>query len=161
MIFKIILPRSVQTPNSDKNWQTSCPLQTFVCNISRHLEFVIEQGHRVNWVSGSLDSRVTGSQHVTQFHVCHGPQSSLEDQVGLTPKGQETGVVRSSSRPRHTTGLPTVESDLAPMRRLTSYHRAQNRRGWSVLVGKQHPPSDEPDDDNDDDVRLVLPALSP
>jgi len=25
------------------------------------LEFIIEQGHRVNWVSGSLDSRVTGS----------------------------------------------------------------------------------------------------
>jgi len=31
--------------------------------ISRHLEFIrpIEHGHRVNWVSGSLDSRVTGS----------------------------------------------------------------------------------------------------
>jgi len=29
--------------------------------ISLHLEFIIEQGHRVNWVSGSLDSRVTGS----------------------------------------------------------------------------------------------------
>jgi len=26
------------------NWQTSCPLQTFVYNISRHLEFIIEQG---------------------------------------------------------------------------------------------------------------------
>ena len=25
------------------------------------MEFIIEQGHRVNWVSGSLDSRVTGS----------------------------------------------------------------------------------------------------
>jgi len=36
MIFKSLLSRSVQTPNSDKNWQTSCPLQTFVCNISRH-----------------------------------------------------------------------------------------------------------------------------
>ena len=61
MIFKILLSRSVQTPNSDKNRQTSCPLQTFVCNRSRHLEFIIEHGHRVNWVSGSLDSRVTGS----------------------------------------------------------------------------------------------------
>jgi len=30
-------------------------------HIRRHLEFIIEQGHRVNWVSGSLDSRVTGS----------------------------------------------------------------------------------------------------
>ena len=30
-------------------------------HISRHLEFIVEQGHRVNWVSGSLDSRVTGS----------------------------------------------------------------------------------------------------
>jgi len=29
--------------------------------ISRHLEFIIEQGHRVNWVFESLDSRVTGS----------------------------------------------------------------------------------------------------
>jgi len=69
MIFKILLSRSVQTPNGDKKWQTSCPLQTFVCNISRHLEFIIEQGHRINWVSGSLDSRVTGSQNVIQFHV--------------------------------------------------------------------------------------------
>jgi len=30
-------------------------------HISRHLEFIIEQGHRVDWFSGSLDSRVTGS----------------------------------------------------------------------------------------------------
>ena len=55
----MLLFRSVQTPNSDKNWQTSCPLQTLVCNISRHLEFIIEQGHQINWVFGSLDSRVT------------------------------------------------------------------------------------------------------
>ena len=61
MIFNILLSRSVQTPNSDKNWQTSRPLQTSLCNISRHMEFIIEQGHRVNWVSGSLDCRVTGS----------------------------------------------------------------------------------------------------
>ena len=74
MIFKILLSRSVQTPNSDNNWQTSCPLQTFVCNISRHLEFIIEQGHRVNWVSESLDSQVTGSHNVTQFHVCVVPR---------------------------------------------------------------------------------------
>ena len=31
------------------------------------LEFITEQGHRVNWVFGSLDSRVVGSQNVTQF----------------------------------------------------------------------------------------------
>ena len=30
-------------------------------HISRHLEFIIEQGHRVNWVSGSLNFRVTES----------------------------------------------------------------------------------------------------
>ena len=30
-------------------------------HISRHLEFIIKQGHRVNWVFGSLDCRVTGS----------------------------------------------------------------------------------------------------
>ena len=29
--------------------------------LSRHLEFITEQDHRVNWISGSLDSRVTGS----------------------------------------------------------------------------------------------------
>jgi len=45
-------------------------MQTFVCNMSRHLEFIIEQGRRVNWVSGSLDSRVTGSHNVTEFHLC-------------------------------------------------------------------------------------------
>ena len=39
-------------------------------HISRHSEFIIQQGHRVNWVFGSLDSRVTGSQNVTQFHLC-------------------------------------------------------------------------------------------
>ena len=38
-------------------------------HIIPHLEFIIEQGHRVNWVSGSLDFRVAGSQNVTQFHV--------------------------------------------------------------------------------------------
>jgi len=30
-------------------------------HISRHLKFIIEKGHRVNWVSESLDSWVTGS----------------------------------------------------------------------------------------------------
>ena len=30
-------------------------------HISRHLEFIIEQGHLINWVSGLLDFRVTGS----------------------------------------------------------------------------------------------------
>jgi len=30
-------------------------------HIRWHLEFITEQGHRVNWVSGSLDSRLTGS----------------------------------------------------------------------------------------------------
>ena len=39
-------------------------------HVSRHSEFIIDQCYRVNWVSGSLDSRVTGSQNVTQFHVC-------------------------------------------------------------------------------------------
>jgi len=41
-------------------WLSCTPL-----HISQHLEFIIDQGHRVNWVSWSLDSRVTGSQ----FHV--------------------------------------------------------------------------------------------
>jgi len=37
---------------------------------SRHLEFITEQGLWLNRVTGSLDSRVTGSQNVSQFHVC-------------------------------------------------------------------------------------------
>jgi len=55
MIFKILLSRSVQTLNSDKNWQSSCPLQTFVCNIRVG---VMEHGHRVNWVYGSLGHKM-------------------------------------------------------------------------------------------------------
>jgi len=50
---------------------------------SWHLEFIIEQGHRVNWVSGSLDSRVTGSlghkmwpRSMSGWHVTL-PHSSL------------------------------------------------------------------------------------
>ena len=65
MIFKILLSRSLQTLNSDKNWQTCRPLQTFVCKISRHLEFIIEQGHRVagfpgRWVTKSIVSTESG-----------------------------------------------------------------------------------------------------
>jgi len=67
MIFQILLYRSVQTPNSDENWQT------LVCNISRHLEFIIEQGHRVCQlglrVAGFLGHWVAGSQNVTQFRL--------------------------------------------------------------------------------------------
>jgi len=77
----------VQTPNSDKNWQTSCPLQTFVCNISRHLEFIIEQGHRVNSVSGSLDSQVTGSLGHKMW------PSSMYGVQCLYLKEQQTGVI--------------------------------------------------------------------
>jgi len=51
-LLKILLPESTSS------------------HISRHLElYIIEQGHRVNWISGSLYSRVTGSQNVTQFHL--------------------------------------------------------------------------------------------
>ena len=57
MIFKILLSRSAQTPNSDKNWKTSCPLQTFVCIISRHLEFIID---RWSGSPGQLGLRVAG-----------------------------------------------------------------------------------------------------
>jgi len=70
MTFKILLSRSVQTPNSDKNWQTSYPLQTFVCNVIRHLEFITEQGQLGLRVSGFPGHWVAGSQNVTQFHVC-------------------------------------------------------------------------------------------
>ena len=59
MIFKILLSRSVQTPNSDKNWQTSCPLQTFVCKSTFGVHH--RTGSPGQRVSGSLDSQVTGS----------------------------------------------------------------------------------------------------
>ena len=41
---------------------TSCPLQTFVCNISRHFEFIIEQlstGSPGRWIPGALGGWVT------------------------------------------------------------------------------------------------------
>ena len=70
-MLKILLSRSVQTSNSDKKWQTSCPLQTCVCHISRHLEFIIEEGHRVGLQVARFPGHwVAGSQNVTQFHVC-------------------------------------------------------------------------------------------
>ena len=61
---------------------------------SRHLEFIIEQGHRVNWVSGSLDSRVTGSQNVIQCYVnslqvANGPASlwaSADETANTSPR---------------------------------------------------------------------------
>ena len=58
---KVYFPEACKRQTAIKNWQTSCPLQTFVCNISRRLQFIIGEGHRVSWVSRSLDSRVTGS----------------------------------------------------------------------------------------------------
>ena len=78
MVFKILLPRSVQTPNSDKNWQTSCPLQTFVSNISRHFGFHYRTGPPGQLglrVAGFPGHWVAGSQNVTQFHVCRGLES--------------------------------------------------------------------------------------
>jgi len=71
MIFKILLCRSVQTPNSDKNWQTSCPLQTFVCNISWHLELkgspgqlgLRVAGFACRWVTKCLVSVCLCSAH--------------------------------------------------------------------------------------------------
>ena len=48
-------------PDNTSSWR-----QWRHCSI---FTFTIEQGHRVNWVSGSPDSRVTESQNVAQFHV--------------------------------------------------------------------------------------------
>ena len=45
-----------------------CILQPW-SHISRLLEFIIEQDHRVNWVSGSLDSRVTGLLGHKMWHT--------------------------------------------------------------------------------------------
>ena len=74
MIFKILLTRNVQMPNSDKTGNL-LPLQTFVCNISRHLEFIIHcrtgsPGQLGLRVAGFPDHWVAGSQNLTQFHPC-------------------------------------------------------------------------------------------
>jgi len=71
MIFKILLPRSVQTPNSDKNWQTSCPLQTFMLRKST-FGFHYRTGSPGQLglrVAGFPGHWVAGLQNVTQFHV--------------------------------------------------------------------------------------------
>ena len=57
----------MQTPNSDKNWQTSCPLQTFVCNNSTFGVYCRAGS------PGQLGLWVAGSQNVTQFHIWHRP----------------------------------------------------------------------------------------
>jgi len=71
----------------------------------------MEQGHRVNWVSGSLDSRVTGSQNVTQFRVWF---------VRLRDGDRRAGV-----RPRHSP--PRLRPSLA-RRRHRLHHRTQTAR---------------------------------
>ena len=71
MIFKILLSRSVQT---------SCPLQTFVCNISRHLEFRVTGS---TGSTGSLDSRVTGSLRHTMWPSSMSGVSMLEAWGGV------------------------------------------------------------------------------
>ena len=85
MTFKILLSRSVQTPNSDKNWQTSCPLQTFVCNISRHLEFIIEQDHRL----AATDDRLS---YLSTRVVCRDTTCDLTS-VPLTPAPSPITVI--------------------------------------------------------------------
>ena len=80
MIFKIFLSRSVQTPNSDKNWQTSCPLQTFVCSISRHLEFVIEPGQlglRVAGLPGHWLTKCDPVPCLVHLFITHRPTLTL------------------------------------------------------------------------------------
>ena len=51
-------------------------------HINRHLVFIIEQGHRVNWVSGSLDSRNSQihkmwPSSISALHGYIGPASPL------------------------------------------------------------------------------------
>jgi len=61
-----------------------------------------------------------------------GPQSALRASLAPVP----TDWSGPSVRLRHT-WLQMVESDLAPLNidLATTYHRAQNRGAWSVLVG--------------------------
>ena len=65
--------------------------------MNRHLEFIIEQGHWVNWVSGSLDSRVTGSlgRHGSLMDICRRRRSCNSGQRHVEIRGStETRVCR-------------------------------------------------------------------
>jgi len=84
MIFKVLLSRSVQTQNSDKNWQTSCPLQTFVCNISRHLEFIVEQGHRVAGFPGHWVTKCDPVPCLVRCTAMTMPVSSVRKHISKT-----------------------------------------------------------------------------
>jgi len=65
-------------------------------HISRHVEFIIEQGHRVNWVSGSLDSRVTGSLGHKMW------PSSISDTYNVTtPSRRFTRFVQVTENCKH------------------------------------------------------------
>ena len=73
MIFKILLPRSVQTPNSDKNWQLANLLPIAIVCLQHMSTFGV---HYRTGSPGQLDLLVAGypdhwfgSQNVTQFHV--------------------------------------------------------------------------------------------
>ena len=56
-------------------------------HVSRHLEFIIEQGHRVTWVSGSLDSRVSESlgHKMWPSSISGGPQQLQYSQAAWDP----------------------------------------------------------------------------
>ena len=141
MLLKILISRSVQTPISDKNWQTSCPLQTFVFNISRQLEFTIEQGHRVNWVSRSLDSRVTGSlgdgsQYVTQFHVW--PIRRCYDlDVDVVAGAAGASLVRRRQGEQHVLGLEVTVDDVVTAQK----HQAARDAVCRSPCGRQREPA--------------------
>jgi len=115
MIIKILLSSSVQTPNSDKNWQTSCPLQTFVCNISRHLEFIIDgvagsTGSPGRWIPGSLGRWATKCDPVPCLQFTSPSQAGDQsDRHGVSVGSAATAATRRTAacgerEQRRTTG---------------------------------------------------------
>ena len=86
MIFKILLSRSVQTPNSDTNWQTSCPLQTLVCNIYNRVTG--STGSPGGWIPGSLGRWVTKCDQVPCL-LCIGKEVKyVQKKAPLRPNWQ-------------------------------------------------------------------------
>jgi len=87
------------------------------------------QGHRVNWVSGSLDSRVTGSKNVTEFAVWWTVRSSCVPGVqrGSVERVERVLAVAADRLPRAVERVSGTERQ----RRRASERRQRSR--WSRL----------------------------
>ena len=108
---KFYFPEACKRQTAIKTGKPSCPLQTFVCNISRHLEFIIEQGHRVwstgspgRWIPGSLGHKIWPSSISVMYKATKSENFStighvLTEIIGLEPIVKTGSSFGSSGRP--------------------------------------------------------------